>query len=104
MAKELKTPNVVIHSNSQLIINQTYQAKEEWMNNYLQVVKKKFEGFKTIHVKQIPITHNSHVDALARLATSDGIEEVDSIPIGRLQCFAIKKGSAILMVEDLKPT
>ncbi|XP_022893859.1 uncharacterized protein LOC111408320 [Olea europaea var. sylvestris] len=87
MASGLGISDLIIHSDSQLVINQVngvYVAQEERMDNYLQVVRKELERFNTTELKQIPRSQNDHADALARLATSEGIEEFDSIPMGRI--------------------
>ncbi|XP_022849886.1 uncharacterized protein LOC111371977 [Olea europaea var. sylvestris] len=87
MASGLGISDLILHSDSQLVVNQVngvYMAKEDRMDNCLRVVKKELERFKTTQVKQIPRSHNNHADALARLATSEEIEEFDSIPVGRM--------------------
>ncbi|XP_022871547.1 uncharacterized protein LOC111390699 [Olea europaea var. sylvestris] len=82
MALGLGISNLILHNDSQLVVNQVngvYMAKEDRTDNYLRVVKKELERFNTTQVKQIPRSQNNHADALARLATSEAIEEFDSI-------------------------
>lgn len=107
MAKEMKINHLIAYSDSQLVVNQVnniYQAKEERMNNYLQLVKEKLKNFGHIQVEQILRTQNGHADALARLATSEGIERFDSIPVGRICHPAIEESKTVHMATDLKPT
>ncbi|XP_022889029.1 uncharacterized protein LOC111404455 [Olea europaea var. sylvestris] len=74
------------------------------MDNYLRVVRKEFENFNTTQVKQILRSHYDHADALARLATSERIEEFNSIPVGRISLLAIELAEVALMMIDPKPT
>ncbi|XP_022853744.1 uncharacterized protein LOC111375176 [Olea europaea var. sylvestris] len=56
MASGLGISDLIIHSDSQLVVNQVngvYMAKEERMDNYLQVVRKELERFNTTEIKQI---------------------------------------------------
>ncbi|XP_022891492.1 uncharacterized protein LOC111406334 [Olea europaea var. sylvestris] len=107
MASGLGISDLILHSDSQLVVNQAngvYMAKKDRMDNYLHVVKKELERFKTTQVKQIPRSQNNHADALARLATSEGIEEFDSIPVGRISLPSIELDKVVLMMIDPKPT
>lgn len=107
MAKELEIPSLVVHSNFQLVVNQVngmYQTNWETMDYYLQIVRKELENFKSVQIKQIPRFQNNHADALARLATSEEIEEFDSIPVSRISQQAIKLAEVIVMGIDPKPT
>lgn len=107
MPKELRITCLVVYSDLWLVVNQineTYRAKEDRMNNYLQVVKWEFKNFQNIQVKKIPRSQNGHADALARLATSEGVEKFDSIIMGKIVGSAIEKVKAISMVIDPKPT
>ncbi|XP_022871800.1 uncharacterized protein LOC111390913 [Olea europaea var. sylvestris] len=69
MSSGLGISDLILHSNSQLVMNQ-----------------------------------NGHADALARLATSEGIEEFDSIPVGRISLPSTELAKVVLMMIDPKPT
>ncbi|XP_022853720.1 uncharacterized protein LOC111375159 [Olea europaea var. sylvestris] len=107
MASGLGISDLILHSDSQLVVNQVnsvYMAKEDRIDNYLRVVKKELERFKTTQVKQIPQSQNNHVDALARLATSEEIEKFDNIPVGRISLPSTELDKVVLMMIDPKPT
>ncbi|XP_022867790.1 uncharacterized protein LOC111387466 [Olea europaea var. sylvestris] len=107
MASGLGISDMIIHSDSPLVVNQVngvYMAKEERMDNYLQVVRKKLEGFNTTKVKQIPRSQNGHTNTLARLTTSEGIEEFDSFPMGRISLTSIELDEVVHMMIYPKPT
>ncbi|XP_022865611.1 uncharacterized protein LOC111385455 [Olea europaea var. sylvestris] len=69
MASGLGISDLIIHCDSQLIVNQ-----------------------------------NGHIDALARLDTSEGIEEFDSILVGKISLPSTELAEAVLMMIDPKPT
>ncbi|XP_022857914.1 uncharacterized protein LOC111378862 [Olea europaea var. sylvestris] len=85
-------------------VNDVYQMKEERMNNYLGVVRKELKRFNITQVKKILQSQNGHADTLASLATSEGFEEFDSIPMGRLSLPITELIEVILMMIDPKPT
>lgn len=65
---EDKYEALTVQGDSQLVVNHVngiYQVKEERMDGYFQVVRKKLKDFKSVQIKQIPRSQNSHVDALA---------------------------------------
>lgn len=74
------------------------------MDGYLQVVRRDLKDLKSIQVKQIPWSQNSNADALTSLATNEGIEEFDSIPVERISQPANDLIKATLMVIDPEPT
>ncbi|XP_022876831.1 uncharacterized protein LOC111395040 [Olea europaea var. sylvestris] len=107
MASGLGISDLILHNDSQLVINQVngvYMAKEDKLDNYLRVVKKELERFNTTQVKQIPRSQNNHADRLACLATSEGIKEFDSIPVGRISLLSTELDKVVLMMIDPKPT
>ncbi|KAI5341775.1 hypothetical protein L3X38_009650 [Prunus dulcis] len=67
-AKQIRIP-----SDSQLIVNQVtadFETKDASMYAYLSTTHKLLQSFRAYEIKQIPISENSHVDALARLASA----------------------------------
>ncbi|XP_022846340.1 uncharacterized protein LOC111369087 [Olea europaea var. sylvestris] len=74
MVLRLGIPNLIIHRDSQLVVNQ--------INGVYQ---------------------NSHADALAHLATSERIEEFDSIIVRRILLSATELAEVALMMIDPKP-
>ena len=51
-------------------IEDTYEAKSETMILYLQKVRDLLKKFVLVQIKHVPRAENSHVDALAKLATA----------------------------------
>lgn len=74
------------------------------MSGYIQVARRELKIFKTVQIKQIPRSQNSHADALTRLATSDRIEEFDSIPMRGISRPATELAEVTLMIVDSKLT
>ena len=83
LAKFLGVESVVVQGDSQLIIGQvngTCEAKEEWMKKYLGRVKRLIKKFKEANFLQILREENMEVDALAKVASADGLmDELDEV-------------------------
>ena len=72
-AKKLSASHLQVFCDSQLMANQIsgkYQARDERMLAYLTVAQSLLAEFDSIHVAQIGRQHNSHIDILAKLATT----------------------------------
>ncbi|XP_016651049.1 PREDICTED: uncharacterized protein YpeP-like [Prunus mume] len=72
LAKEMGAKQVQIFIDSQLVVhqvNQDFTAKDISMTMYLQHTRHLLETFDTHLMSQVPRSENSHVDALARLAS-----------------------------------
>ncbi|KAM6580325.1 hypothetical protein CsatA_004099 [Cannabis sativa] len=83
----LKVKNLICHSDSQLIVNQVigeYQAKSLKMEKYLEKVWKNLEKFDYFKIEQIPREQNSNVDALAKLASQNELDELNLVPVEML--------------------
>lgn len=81
----------------------TKQKKNGWTSTF-KLPKRNSKNFRAVHVRRIPRTYNSHANVLARLAMSDGIDELDTIPMKRLHHWAIEKQGVISIIVDPKPT
>ncbi|XP_012833283.1 PREDICTED: uncharacterized protein LOC105954151 [Erythranthe guttata] len=71
--------SLLIYSDSQLVVNQVmgmYEAKDEKMVKYLDLVHKLIADFERVEVKQVPRAENAAADKLARLASS--MSKIDS--------------------------
>ena len=71
--KRLGACHLQVFCDSQLVANQVlgeYQARDERMSVYLATVWLLLARFESVHVAQIRREHNSHVDILAKIATS----------------------------------
>ncbi|XP_070008609.1 uncharacterized protein [Nicotiana sylvestris] len=73
LARELGINEIVIKSDSQLVINQvlgTYTAREARMQQYLEMVRDLIRKFQTWKVTLIPRDENVEADALTNLAST----------------------------------
>ncbi|XP_073031230.1 uncharacterized protein [Primulina eburnea] len=65
--------SLVVHSDSQLVVNQvkgTYEAKEEKMTEYVTRVNELLALIESYDIKQVPRAKNEVADRLAKLASS----------------------------------
>ncbi len=75
LAKALGATELDIRSDSQLIVGQVngdYEAKEEWMQQYLNLVQHQMSQFQEVKLTRIPQEQNTTADQLAKSASSDG--------------------------------
>ncbi|XP_070020799.1 uncharacterized protein [Nicotiana sylvestris] len=73
LARELGINQIIIKSDSQLVVNQmsgTYTAREARMQQYLEKVRELTKQFQTWKVIQIPRDENVEADTLANLASA----------------------------------
>jgi ribonuclease HI len=78
LSKSIGIKNLIIKSDSQLIVGQVkgeYETREDRMKKYLKVVQTLLLHFKKVELFQIPREENVDADRLARLASSG--EEID---------------------------
>ncbi|XP_070011446.1 uncharacterized protein [Nicotiana sylvestris] len=76
LARELGINQIIIKSDSQLMVNQmlgTYTAREARMQQYLEKVRELIMQFQTWKVIQIPRDENVEADALANLASATDV-------------------------------
>ena len=83
LAKSLRAKLIVVQGDSQLIIGQvngTCEVKEERMKKYLSKVKRLIKKFKEASFLQVPREENMEADALAKVASADGlVDELDEV-------------------------
>jgi len=83
LAKFLGAESAVIQGDSQLIIGQvngTCEVKEERMKKYLNRVKRLIKRSKEANFFQIPREENMEADALANVASTNGlVDELDEV-------------------------
>ncbi|XP_038678367.1 uncharacterized protein LOC119979809 [Tripterygium wilfordii] len=100
LAKELGVTNLKVHSDSQLIVNQSlgsYQAKNPTMICYLELVKELQLAFIEFFITQIPRAENSYADALANLGSSIQTTQWQTIP---LEFDSSRIGNRVLLAYD----
>ncbi|XP_075107027.1 uncharacterized protein LOC142180009 [Nicotiana tabacum] len=72
LARELFIEQIIIKSDSQLVVNQmqgTYTAREARMQQYLEKTRELVRQFQSWKIVQIPREENAEADALANLAS-----------------------------------
>ncbi|XP_073049657.1 uncharacterized protein [Primulina eburnea] len=72
-AREVGASWIILYSDSQLITQQikgVYEAKDDMMLKYLQLIKARAEVFADWGIEQIPREENSETDAVAKMAAS----------------------------------
>ncbi|CAL8117216.1 unnamed protein product [Prunus armeniaca] len=73
LAKSMRSKQISIHSDSQLIVNQItadFAAKDASMSAYLSAAHQLLQRFHAYEIRQIPKSENSQADALSRLAST----------------------------------
>ncbi|XP_075478914.1 uncharacterized protein LOC142519769 [Primulina tabacum] len=78
-AREVGASRIILYSDSQLITHQikgVYEAKDDRMLKYLQLIKAQSEVFVDWSIEQIPREENNEADALAKMA--DSLSEVNT--------------------------
>ncbi|XP_073017329.1 uncharacterized protein [Primulina eburnea] len=72
-AREVGASQIIFYSDSQLITQQiksVYEAKNDMMLKYLQLIKAQSEIFVDWSIEQIPREENEEADALVKMAAS----------------------------------
>ena len=102
LARELKTNNLKVYSDSQLVVNQvneTYQAREEKIVAYLEKAKELMGSISTVIIEVVPRSKNSNTDALAKLASTKDAELLNAVSIEFLSKPNIKQRPEIMELE-----
>ncbi|XP_062099856.1 uncharacterized protein LOC133805709 [Humulus lupulus] len=100
---ELKAEGLKIFSDSQLVVNQIlreYQAQGTEMAAYLAKTQEMLDIFKRFTIRQVPMEHNSNVDALAKLATTKDAELLNVVPIDYLASPSITTPKEVKVVQS----
>ena len=103
IARALGGENVVLKSNSQLVIGQErgeYEAKEARMQKYLKLTNQLVSAFNYVEFIQVPRDQNTEADEVARSASADSqnksfdwkMEEQNSPSIQGLQTLSVHTG------------
>ncbi|CAL8997655.1 unnamed protein product, partial [Prunus brigantina] len=107
LAKELGAEHIIIHSDSQLVVNQVtdaYQTRKPHITAYVQKVKTILLRYRSHSITQIPRAQNTRADALARLASALDANLTRSIPIEYLSERSIDRHDDTTMAVDAAPT
>ncbi|XP_059627720.1 uncharacterized protein LOC132270558 [Cornus florida] len=87
LAKELKVRNLIVFSDSQLVVRQVngeYETKDKIMEAYHFAVVREAKNFEKIEFIQIPREHNEDANRLACSASGSGETLARVIPVGIL--------------------
>ena len=104
LAQELGVEDIEVLSDSMLIVNQVtgeFQVKEERIAKYLGKVKTLLNKFKSHLVTRTPRSENNEADALARLASRNGLDCLISFSIERLDQPSIEREELVLCSEKI---
>ncbi|KAK3033640.1 hypothetical protein RJ639_033765 [Escallonia herrerae] len=74
LSHALKVDSLSVHSDSQLVVNHVlgdYEARDERMAQYLNLVKTLAMKFQNFTIRQIPRDQNTQADTLSRLASAE---------------------------------
>ncbi|KAK3009095.1 hypothetical protein RJ639_015070 [Escallonia herrerae] len=74
LAHALKVDSLSVHIDSQLVVNHVlgdYEARDERMAQYLNLVKTSAVKFQNFTIRQIPRDQNTQADTLTRLASAE---------------------------------
>lgn len=88
LAKDMAVQNLVIHSDSQLVVsllNGDYQAKDEQMQKYLAKVQRLLLAIPKYELNYVPRDSNRRADELAKLASMKKAGAHSSIIYATLQ-------------------
>ncbi|XP_060968756.1 uncharacterized protein LOC133036250 [Cannabis sativa] len=106
IVEALKVKNLISHSDLQLIVNQVfgeYHAKCLKMAKYLEKVRKNLERFDYFKIEKILREQNSNTDALAKLSSQNGLDELNPILVEMLSQPSICETEDVEMI-DSSPT
>ncbi|KAH9751207.1 Ribonuclease H [Citrus sinensis] len=87
LVQALGVKNLLIFSDSQLVVNQVncnYEARDLNMIAYLERVNELLKDFERFEIRQIPREQNQRADALAQLASTPEGNLLRSVPIATI--------------------
>ncbi|KAK3001469.1 LOW QUALITY PROTEIN: hypothetical protein RJ639_022468 [Escallonia herrerae] len=103
LAHALKVDSLLVHSDSQLVVNHVlgdYEARDEIMTQYLELVKISAVKFKNFTIHQIPRDQNTQVDALSRLISAEATDGRRSVYLEFLKDRSISSQIEIGVIDQ----
>ncbi|XP_075492542.1 uncharacterized protein LOC142530604 [Primulina tabacum] len=100
-AREVGASRIILYSDSQLITQQikgVYEAKNERMLKYLQLIRAQAKIFADWSIEQIPREENGEADALAKMAAS--LSEVSTREVLHVSRLIFSTEEEILPVPE----
>ncbi|KAK3022920.1 hypothetical protein RJ639_046464 [Escallonia herrerae] len=105
LAHAFKVDSLSVYSDSQLVVNHVlgdYEARDERMAQYLELVKTSTVKFKNFTIHQIPRDQNTQTDTLSRLASAEATDVQRSVYLEFLKDRSISSKTEIGSI-DRKP-
>jgi len=93
-ARALRAKNILLKSDSQLVIGQVrgdFEAKETRMQKYLKLTNQLVSNFDRAEFVQIPWDQNAEADKVAQIASTDGQTKVNSWRLEEQKSPSIKE-------------
>ncbi|KAK3042740.1 hypothetical protein RJ639_000798 [Escallonia herrerae] len=103
LAHALKVDSLSVHSDSQLVVNHVlgdYEAREERMAQYLNLVKTSAVKFQNFTIRQIPRDQNTQADTLSRLASAEETDVRRPVYLEFLKDRSISSQAEIEIIEQ----
>ncbi|XP_057488501.1 uncharacterized protein LOC130774471 [Actinidia eriantha] len=107
-ATKLGVPELCIHSDSKLVVNQVmgkFEARGVKMAKYLQVAKNLLSEFRIVRIEQVGREFNAHADALASLASAFEGDHGRMVAVDVVSIPSIEEAqSSVLVNTQLGPS
>ncbi|KAK2999288.1 hypothetical protein RJ639_024668 [Escallonia herrerae] len=103
LAHALKVDSLSVHSDSQLVVNHVlgdYEARDERMAQYLNLVKTSAVKFQNFTIRQIPRNQNTQADTLSRLASAEETDVRRPIYLEFLKDRSISSQTEVETIEQ----
>ncbi|KAK3026499.1 hypothetical protein RJ639_041796 [Escallonia herrerae] len=103
LAHALKVDSLSVHSDSQLVVNHVlgdYEARDERMAQYLNLVKTSAVKFQNFTIRQIPRDQNTQADTLSRLASAEETDVRRPIYLEFLKDRSISSQTEVETIEQ----
>ncbi|KAK3013084.1 hypothetical protein RJ639_008975 [Escallonia herrerae] len=103
LALALRVDSLLVHSDSQLVVNHflgDYEARDERMAQYLELVKTSAVKFNNFAIHQIPRDQNTQADALSRLSFAEATDVRRSIYLEFLKDRSISSQTEIGVIDQ----
>ncbi|KAK3035317.1 hypothetical protein RJ639_034025 [Escallonia herrerae] len=103
LAHVLKVDSLLVHSDSQLVVNYVlgdYEARGERMAQYLNLVKTSAVKFQNFTIRQIPRDQNTQAYTLSRLASAEETDVRRPVYLEFLKDRSISSPAEIEIIEQ----
>ena len=104
LAEDLGAREIQIYTDSQLVASQvqgSYQAKNDNLVEYLNLVKKYMTKFERAEISHVPREQNTRADILSKLASTRKKGRNKSVIQESLACPSIERSSTLVEVHAI---